>query len=74
MVAIPAFCPVTIPLPETIVATEISLLLHVPPSGVLPNVTSEFLHTSVGPVITVGIANTVTVVDAEQLPALNADV
>lgn len=65
----PALTPVTIPTDGDIVATEASLLLHVPPDVVLARLVVDPAHASAVPVITFGIVFTVTVAVAMQPPA-----
>jgi hypothetical protein len=61
MIAVPAITPDTMPEPEPIVATEVLLLLHMPPGVALDNVTVLPIQVTVGPVI--GDGNGLTVTD-----------
>ena len=60
MFAVPTMMPVTSPVPGTGIDTVASVLLHVPPNGVLPRLITSFTHTTDGPLITDGSAFTVT--------------
>ena len=57
----PAATPVTIPVEPT-VAVPVALLAHVPPPVAEANVVVAPAHTDVEPVMTAGVANTVTMV------------
>lgn len=59
MRAVPAFIPVTTPLPSTI-ATPVELLLHEPPGVLLLTLMLLFLHTAVAPAIAAGLLFTTT--------------
>lgn len=59
IVVVPATRPDTTPVPAPIVATEVALLLHVPPVLVLLSVVVAVAHTCVAPVIAAGVAFTV---------------
>ena len=61
----PAAKPVTIPVEPTI-AIPVALLAHVPPPVAEDNVVVAPAHTDVEPVITAGVANTVTTVVRRQ--------
>ena len=51
MMVVPVETPVTIPVTEPMVATEVLVLLHVPPANPSLNVTTEPGHIDVVPVI-----------------------
>jgi len=56
----PVVTPETTPDEEPMAATSGFVLIHVPPAGTQDNVTADPVHTAVPPVITVGVALTVT--------------
>ncbi len=68
MITVPADTPVTSPDPFTV--TFPLLALHVPPLAVSLNEIVEVPHTSVLPVIAVGIASTVTIAVAVPPPVV----
>ena len=60
MIGVPSFdIPVTLPDDGFTVASEVLLLLQVPPLIPLFNTTDELMHTALGPVIAVGAKRTV---------------
>ena len=61
MTGVPAATPVRTPVPVTIVAKAVLLLLHVPPDVALVSVAEAFTHTAVAPLIAPGVVITVTV-------------
>jgi hypothetical protein len=61
MVEVPPDTPVTTPVDETTVATEVVLLPHVPPAGELARVVVEPTQTTAVPVTVAGNAFTLTV-------------
>ena len=68
IVAVPPATPVTIPLPEPIVAIAALLLVHAPAPEASVNVTEEPTHTGALPIMGFEVLITVTVVVAKQLP------
>lgn len=54
MIAVPAATPQKVPVPEPIVATEVLLLVQLPPESVLERVEQLPTHTRVVPVIAPG--------------------
>ena len=62
MAALPEATPFTIPVDGSTVATEVVLLVHVPPETVLLSVVAEPIQTEAVPVIVDGSAFTVTTV------------
>jgi hypothetical protein len=56
--------PVTTPVADPIDATEVLLLVHVPPASALDNVVLSATHTVITPVIAAGPEVTVTTVVA----------
>jgi hypothetical protein len=73
IIVVPESNPATIPLVLPMVALEISLLIHVPPVGVLESVTPAFSHTAEPPVIEAGNGLMVTAIDASGPQHPNAD-
>lgn len=61
MTVVPALTPVTNPEDGTMVATDVLLLVHVPPEGELLSVIVELTHTAVNPEIFDGNGLTVMV-------------
>ena len=61
IVALPRLDPVTTPDDEPTLATEVLLLVHVPPVMVSENIVAEPTQTFVAPVITEGFGSTVTI-------------
>jgi len=70
MVVVPVVRPLTIPVDASMVASEVLLLLHVPPVVALARVMVVPVQTDVGPVMAGGAAVTVTTVAEVQLPTL----
>ncbi len=68
--AVPAAMPVTSPVVEPMVATERLPLVHVPNSTALLSVVTSPRQIAAGPVITAGVARTVTTEFIEQRPSL----
>jgi hypothetical protein len=62
MVVVPCELPVSTPVPATIVATAVLLLLQVPPGVALVRVTVLPTHTLAGPLIAPGNGLTVSMV------------
>jgi hypothetical protein len=62
IVVVPSATLVTSPSDEPMVATDVLLLLHVPPVIASVNATTELIQTDLDPAIVVGIALTVTAV------------
>jgi hypothetical protein len=60
MVAVPEATPPTIPVPDPTVATDVLLLIQVPPDETSLNDIFDPTHTAVGPVMADGIGFTVT--------------
>ncbi len=65
MIDVPATMPLTVPV-LVIVATDVLLLLHVPPPVALDRVVLPAIHIVVAPVITAGSVFTVTLITAKQ--------
>jgi hypothetical protein len=70
MIAVPADIPVRIPVPESIVATPVLALLHVPPPAASLREIPEPGHTDVAPVMVpeLGRGKIVTVRNALEMP------
>jgi hypothetical protein len=70
MIVVPAIMPVRMPAEDPIVATNVLLLLQVPP--VIPSVRLMVApeHTVEGPIIAVGAGVTAIVVVVTQLPGM----
>ena len=66
MVAEPVAMPLTMPLPEPTVATEVVLLLHAPPVVPLVYVAVDPIHTLLGPPIAPGVGSSVKVAGPEK--------
>jgi hypothetical protein len=73
IVEVPAVMPKAIPEELPIVATDVVLLLHVPPPVVLVSVVADPTHTLKDPLIGFGAGFTVTVVVAKQPPGAMYD-
>jgi hypothetical protein len=61
-----ALMPVTTPVVGLTVPNNPAPVIHVPPEGLLDNVTSAPTHTEAGPVIAAGSGSTVTVLTLWQ--------
>jgi hypothetical protein len=71
MVVVPPLTPLTTPVEDTTVATDVLLLLHVPPDAVFVNVVVDPSHTVNVPPMVPGVGVTLTAwVEAVPQPVL----
>ena len=72
MVALPADTPVSMPVEASILATEVLLLVQVPPAAASVRVMVDPVHTDPGPVIVPADGNGLTVINVVAIPVPQA--